>query len=226
MVLGNAQIYNDARIYAKNYQPQTSIEGNAKIHGQATIVAAGRYDSVNINGNAQVFSNAKITGGKISGNAKVYDNTEISAGNISGNAKIFGNAKISVGNIQDNVQIYGNSEISLGTNNSGQAGVIYGNAKVYGNAHLEDSVEISEHLQISGNAKIGKINDYFSIYSIGSEDESLTAFKQSDQSIMISHGDLNVTIDIFEYLIKERHKEGQYRDVYLVLIETIKKQLA
>ncbi|HGJ5860698.1 MAG TPA: hypothetical protein ACHBX6_13645 [Arsenophonus nasoniae] len=54
----------------------------------------------------------------------------------------------------------------------------------------------------------------------------LIAFKQKDNSIMVSHGDFNGVIEAFEYIIKERHKEGKFRDVYLNQIETIKKQLS
>ncbi|HCU0191123.1 TPA: hypothetical protein OUE07_004447, partial [Citrobacter koseri] len=78
---------------------------------------------------------------------------------------------------------------------------VYGDAQVYGDAH------------------------WITIGPIGSENGFLTAFRQKDNSIVVSRGCFSGTIDEFESAVKERHGDSKHAQIYLALIPVIKLRL-
>ncbi|EAM7070440.1 hypothetical protein R5D33_003271 [Salmonella enterica] len=84
---------------------------------------------------------------------------------------------------------------------------LYGNARVYGNAQVYCH---AHHITIG---------------PIGSECGVVTAFRQSDNSIIISRGCFSGTIEEFAEAVRNRHGGTHYADEYEIVIKLIETRL-
>jgi carbonic anhydrase/acetyltransferase-like protein (isoleucine patch superfamily) len=100
--------------------------------------------------NAQVFSNARVSGtAEVSGHARVYGNAR-----VHGDARVYGNALV-----------LGNALVS------GDAWVC-GNAHVYGNARVHGTA------RVHGDALIVSSRHVLTIGPIGSENQTITVWRE------------------------------------------------
>ncbi|ECK7390658.1 polymer-forming cytoskeletal protein [Salmonella enterica subsp. enterica] len=139
----------------------------------------------------------------VSDNARVYDNAR-----VSGNGRVFGNAWVS-----DNARVSGN-------------GRVFGNAWVSDNARVSGNVRVSGNARVSDNARVCGAAHYITVGPIGSEGGTLTAFRQADNSIVVTRGCFRGTIEEFVAAVIERHGETHYAAEYGIVIKLIEARLA
>ncbi|WP_248623195.1 hypothetical protein [Citrobacter koseri] len=137
-----------------------------------------------------------------SGNAWVYGDAQ-----VYGNAWVYGDAQV-----YGNAWVYGDARVS-------------GNAQVYGNAWVYGDARVSGNAWVYGDARVSGNAHWITIGPIGSENGFLTAFRQKDNSIVVSRGCFSGTIDEFESAVKERHGDSENAQIYLALIPVIKLRL-
>jgi hypothetical protein len=121
---------------------------------------------------------------------------------IAGNAQVFGNAKIS-----GNAQVYGNAKV-------------FGNAWVYGNAW------ISGNAQVYGNACVAENLDYAIVGGFGSEQQTITFFRQKDGSVGAKCGFFYGTLEEFREKVLETHGESKYAQEYLMIADLMELHFA
>ena len=108
-------------------------------------------------------------------------------------------------------QVYGNAWVS------GDARV-YGNAWVYGDAQVYGDAWVSGDAQVSGNAQVENNRSIFWASKVGTENGTLTAFKNKDGQITLVRGCFIGTIDEFKAKSGALHDERTKRE-YELLIE-------
>lgn len=121
---------------------------------------------------------------------------------VSGNAQVFGNAKIS-GNAQ-----------------------VYGNAKVFGNVWVFGNAWISGNAQVYGNACVAENLDYAIVGGFGSEQQTITFFRQKDGSVGAKCGFFYRTLEEFREKVLETHGESKYAREYLMIADLIELHFA
>ena len=121
---------------------------------------------------------------------------------VSGNAQVFGNAKIS-----GNAQVYGNAKV-------------FENAWVYGNAW------ISGNAQVYGNACVAENLDYAIVGGFGSEQQTITFFRQKDGSVGAKCGFFYGTLEEFRENVLETHGESKYAQEYLMIADLMELHFA
>ena len=127
---------------------------------------------------------------------------------VSGNAWVFGNAWIS-----GNAQIYGNACVAGNVQ-------ISENAQVYGNAW------ISGNAQVYGNACVAENLDYAIVGGFGSEQQTITFFRQKDGTAGVKCGCFYGTLEEFREKVKETHKESKYAQEYLMIADLMELHFA
>lgn len=88
-----------------------------------------------------------------------------------------------------------------------------GDAWVYGNA------------RVSGDARVSDDAHHITVSPIGSEGGFLTAFRQKDNSIVVSRGCFSGSIEEFEKAINATHGDSKYAEQYKIVISLIKSRL-
>ncbi|EAA2042819.1 hypothetical protein DSF28_22555, partial [Salmonella enterica subsp. enterica serovar Enteritidis] len=78
---------------------------------------------------------------------------------------------------------------------------------------------------VYGEARVSGDAHYITIGPIGSEGGVLTAFKQGDNSILVSRGCFSGTIDEFAEAVRNRHGETGYAAEYEIVIKLIEARL-
>ena len=110
VVLEEAMVYQDARIYGKAVVYQKArIYGSATIHENACVFGEARiYEHAKVSGSAEVWDRSNIHGESyISGTARVYEKADVSGSTyIYGTARIHGRAHIS-----GKAHIFGSAEV-------------------------------------------------------------------------------------------------------------------
>lgn len=125
---------------------------------------------------------------------------------------------------EDNLSQYGNCWVYDNASVFGYASV-FGDAVVYGDAKVSGNARVSGDARVCGDARVSSRKHFIVIESIGSEDGTLTAFTQKDNSIGINRGCFSGTIDEFEKRVKETHGNNTHAQIYLALIPIIKMRL-
>lgn len=151
-----------------------------------------------VSGNAQVFGNAHI-----SGNAQVYGNAQ-----VFGNACVFGGAWIS-----GNAQVYGNACVA-------------GNVQISENAQVYGNTWISGNAQVYGNACVAENLDYAIVGGFGSEQQTITFFRQKDGSVGIKCACFFGNLEEFRAKVKETHKDSKYAQEYLMIADLMELHFA
>ena len=121
---------------------------------------------------------------------------------VSGNAQVFGNAKIS-----GNAQVFGDAQV-------------FGNAWVYGNAW------VSGNAQVYGNACVAENLDYAIVGGFGSEQQTITFFRQKDGSVGAKCGFFYGTLEEFREKVLETHGESKYAQEYLMIADLMELHFA
>ena len=115
---------------------------------------------------------------------------------ISGNAQVYGNACVA-----GSVQISGNAQV-------------YGNAWISGNA------------QVYGNACVAENLDYAIVGGFGSEQQTITFFRQKDGSVGAKCGFFYGTLEEFRENVLETHGESKYAQEYLMIADLMELHFA
>ena len=171
---------------------------DAEVHDNALV-----YGDAKVFGNARVFDDARVYGDtRVYGDAKIFENAQVSGDAwiysnalVYGDAKVFGNAKVS-----GNARVCGNARV-------------YGNAWVYGNAF------------ILGNAQIDDPLSLITISPIGSENGTLTAYKNNKGGISVNRGCFSGTLEEFKQAVKKTHVDNKHAKTYKLAIKLIKSRL-
>ncbi|MHB1651416.1 MAG: hypothetical protein ACYCVD_02930 [Desulfitobacteriaceae bacterium] len=87
---------------------------------------------------------------------------------------------------------------------------------------LGGCMQKEENLDSSGDARVSSRKHIAWFSSVGSENGTLTAYMTKESTIEVTRGCFRGTIDEFEIAVQERHREGQYAEEYLVLIQFIR----
>jgi len=124
-----------------------------------------------------------------------------------GNAWVYGNAKV-----YDNSKVYCNA-------------IVYGNAWVSGNAKVYGNARVHGDARVHGNARVHGKDDIFWISNIGSEGDTLTAYLDKDNNILITRGCFIGTIEEFEKAVEKTHGNNKYGEFYKMLIPLITLKL-
>ena len=100
-------------------------------------------------------------------------------------------------------------------NNLSQSGDawVFGDAEVFGDA------------RVSGNARVSAKNDIIAFQYVGSEDGTLTAFRQKDGSIFCRRGCFSGTLAEFKEAVKYTHKSNMFAKQYKLAIQMIELKL-
>lgn len=197
------------------HEHNLSQEGNCWIYGIA-VASENSYVRDNaklkngayIKGNAIVGGNAVIEDtARICGNTMVIENANIrDDAFVTGDAMVKGHALIEgAAHITGNVWIYDNANVT--------------NAYITDNAHICGDTKIVNDCYIGGNGRIMSNKDYFYIDGIGSQNQSITLYRNKNNQIEVSDGGFYGTINKYETLVKEIHKNTKPIKQYLALIE-------
>ncbi|WAW09982.1 polymer-forming cytoskeletal protein [Oxalobacter vibrioformis] len=149
--------------------------------------------NLSVSGNAWVSGNAEVYG-----NARVYGNAE-----VSGNARVYGNAEVS-----GNARVYGNAEVS-------------GDAWVYGNAWVSGDARVYGNAWVSGDARVSKRTDIQWFTGVGSDQGTLTVFRQKDGSVFLIRGCFGGTLEEFKAAVQKTHGNNRYGQHYNMLIQSV-----
>nr|ELS4550853.1 hypothetical protein [Klebsiella michiganensis] len=76
-----------------------------------------------------------------------------------------------------------------------------------------------------GDARVYGDACWLTVSPVGSENGTLSAFRQKDNTIMVRRGCFEGTIDEFESAVKETHGDNEFSKQYLALIPFIKLRL-
>ncbi|MFM7946712.1 hypothetical protein [Hafnia paralvei] len=125
----------------------------------------------------------------------------------SGDAWVYGNAQV-----YGNARVYGNAQVS-------------GDAQVYGNARVYGDAWVYGNAQVYGDAWVSDDAHHITVSPIGSEGGFLTAFRQKDNSIVVSRGCFSGSIEEFEKAINATHGDSKYAEQYKIVISLIKSRL-
>lgn len=154
------------------------------------------------------------------GNAKVFDNAL-----VCGDARVFGNAKV-----LDNALVYGDARV-YGSARVEDYAKVFGNALVSGDALIDDDACVSGNVLVSGNsvvcdgARIDNVKALITISPIGSENGTLTAYKNNKGGISVNRGGFSGTLEEFKQAVKKTHGYNKYVKTYKLAIELIKSRL-
>ncbi|MGM8137481.1 hypothetical protein [Enterococcus italicus] len=172
--------------------------GDAWVYENAQVSGNARvYDDAWVYGNAWVFGNACVFG-----NARIYDNAQVFGNSwVLGDALVFGNTCIF-----ENTCVYGKT-------------LIYGNAQIYGNAHVKGDAQVNGDAQINGPLTL------ITISPIGSENGTLTAYKNNKGGISVNRGCFSGTLEEFKQSVKKTHGKNKHAKTYKLAIELIKSRL-
>ena len=127
------------------------------------------------------------------------------------NCWVYDNARV-----YDDALVYGNARVC------GNARIC-GNAEVYGDAEVCGDAEVYGDAEVCGDANIQETLDYLVIGPIGSRKAFTTFFRIRNNTINISCGCWQGTIEKFEKRVKETHGKNKYGKQYLETIKLIKK---
>ncbi|EAQ6918642.1 hypothetical protein DQU07_24225, partial [Salmonella enterica] len=94
-----------------------------------------------------------------------------------------------------------------------------GNARVSGDAWVSGNARVYGDALVSGNAH------HITVSPIGSEGGFLTAFRQKDNSIVVSRGCFSGSIEEFENAVNATHGDSKYAEQYKIVISLIKSRL-
>ena len=123
-----------------------------------------------------------------SGELGGYIESEENLSQVSGNAWVYGNARV-----------YGDAQV-------------YGDARVYGNA------QVSGDARVYGDAQVENNRSIFWASKVGTENGTLTAFKNKDGQITLVRGCFIGSVDEFKAKSATHHDERTKRE-YELLIE-------
>ena len=87
------------------------------------------------------------------------------------------------------------------------------------------NIEVSGNAWVSGNADINSPLTLVAISPIGSENGTLTAFKNKQGGVSITRGCFKGTLDEFEKAVESTHGDNDYGKTYKIAIELIKSRL-
>lgn len=204
-VFGTAKVYGNARVC-----------DNAWILGDATIC-----DNACVSGRAWVCDNAKVYGNAhvagntwLAGDASVFDYAKVYGGAwVCGSAKVYGDARVygraKMGDnatVRDSAKVCGDASVYNKSTVEGKA-YVCGDAWVHGNACLR------------GNACVASTNDYLLIGRIGQLPEFVTFFKNKNEEITATCGDLTCSIDELRAKVKEIHGNTKAAQEYQAVID-------
>lgn len=113
------------------------------------------------------------------------------------------------GNLSDNAWVYDNAWVS-------------GDARVYGGARVSGDAWVYGGARVSGGALIENSRDYCCFQSFGSRNDTTTAFRQKDGSILIRCGCFSGSMKEFVEAVEKTHGANQYGREYLAIAEVIK----
>ena len=120
---------------------------------------------------------------------------------------------------QGDAWVYGNARVS------GNARV-YGDARVYGNAWVYGDARVSGNAWVYGDARVyGDALEIIWISKVGSENGTLTAFKDKDGNVIVTRGCFIGTIDEFLDAVEKKHGNSRTANEYKLCIELIKSRL-
>ena len=103
---------------------------------------------------------------------------------------------------------------------------VYGNAKVFGNAWVYGNAWISGNAQVYGNACVAENLDYAIVGGFGSEQQTITFFRQKDGSVGAKCGFFCRTLEEFREKVLETHWESKYAREYLMIADLIELHFA
>ena len=89
----------------------------------------------------------------------------------------------------------------------------------------EECVDQSGDAWVYGNARVSDDAHHITVSPIGSEGGFLTAFRQKDNSIVVSRGCFSGSIEEFEKAINATHGDSKYAEQYKIVISLIKSRL-
>jgi UDP-3-O-[3-hydroxymyristoyl] glucosamine N-acyltransferase len=199
-----------------------SHDGNCWIYDNARVFNNGK-----VKDNARIFNNSEIShNASINNNVEIYGQT-----NIWDNTKIYDEIEIHGDNviIEDNAEIHGQClitrrvEIRANAKIMSNGGMIKGNALIVGDLFISGNAKIGGHTKIMGKTVITSNNDIFWIPNIGPKHITITAYRGSNNEILINNGMNLFTINQFEKIIKITHKNREkYIKEYETVIQLIK----
>ena len=153
--------------------------------------------------NLESFGDAWVSGDAwVYGNAKVFDDAE-----VYGNAMVYDDTKVF-----ENAQVSGNARV-------------YENAQVSGNARVFGDARLSGNSLVCGDAHTDNIKALITISPIGSENGTLTAYKNNKGGISVNRGCFSGTLEEFEKAVEETHGNGKHAKTYKLAIALIKSRL-
>lgn len=180
------------------------VSGNAGIYGDARV-----FDDAEVYGNALVYGDAKVLG-----NAKVFDDAR-----VYGDTRVYGDAKVF-----ENAQVSGDAWIYSDARVYGDAKV-FGDAWVCGDACVYGAARLSGNSLVCGDAHIDNVKALITISPIGSENGTLTAYKNNKGGISVNRGCFSGTLEEFEKAVEKTHGDNEHAKTYKLAIELIKSRL-
>ena len=100
--------------------------------------------------------------------------------------------------------------------------VIKDYATIGGYAEIGGSVVIGGHVVLDGHAYIKSDDDIVWFEHVGSENGTLTAFRDTECGIRVTRGCFSGSLTAFEEAVEKTHGDNKYAKEYKMLIEYIK----
>lgn len=101
-----------------------------------------------------------------------------------------------------------------------------GNAWVSENAQVYGNAKISGNAQVYGNACVAENLDYAIVRGFGSEQQTITFFRQKDGSVGAKCGFFCRTLEEFREKVLETHGESKYAREYLMIADLMELHFA
>lgn len=135
---------------------------------------------------------------------------------VSGNACVFENAQV-----YEDAIVYENAIVSGNSRVCGEANV-FGDAYLAENAYVSGNTLICGFSALYGNARIEKNTDIITFGNIGSNSNTLTAYK-TDKGFSVNVGLFNGDLDVLiEQVQLSEHEDHQFLKEYRLISEVIK----
>lgn len=204
-----AWVRNNACVFGR-----ALIFGDALVSDRATVYDRALVcDQAQVTGLSSVFEDAKVSGEAcISGAAKVSG-----CAVVAGNALIKGYASVCVNSvIKDEAVVYDNATIVSAS--------VSGRAHVRGGSYVQ-GVTVSGQTCIGYAALVTQPNHFITISPIGSEAGCLTAYLQSDGTIIYERGCFTGTKSEFLAAVKKKHSNTQIQKQYKLCVSLVETRL-
>jgi carbonic anhydrase/acetyltransferase-like protein (isoleucine patch superfamily) len=173
-----------------------SHEGNCWIADDARV-----YNGALVTGNAFVCGNAKV-----GGNTVVYGNAIVKDNAVLHDCEVFDKAKIADWSAANRCKFFGSA-------------VVYDNAKVY-DSTIGGHSKIGSALVKNADAILREQVCWFS--NVGSENGTLTAYRDKHGGVSVTRGCFHGKLEMFETAVYNAHKNTQRYSEYMILIDYLK----